>query len=220
MMFENQYNFRVDHNWSPNQRTFVRGTRDSDTHQLNGIFNDPDGPSASHQILLAYLFALGHTWTVSPSFLIQFTYGFAYQQNHQFPDNYFNYSAANYGFSSNFVSQEQIDGVPIMSVSGITPITSAGVSYNSFDHYVHSLEVSATFLRGKHSIIAGYDGRYILENEQSLGNPVGTFKLRLNPHQRPQSQRSRSFRNSRPLTRGLHSFLEHLLQQLCNGNKR
>ena len=58
---ENQYNFRVDHNFSANQRTFVRGTRDTNTHHENDLFNQPTGPNGINQSLLAYLFALGHT---------------------------------------------------------------------------------------------------------------------------------------------------------------
>jgi hypothetical protein len=172
---ENQFNFRVDHNFSPSQRTFARGTRDTNTHQLNGIFNDPNGPSASHQILSAYIFALGHVWTVSPTFVLQVTYGFAYQQNHQYPDNYLGFNADNYDFSSNFLAQQQGNGIPIISVSGFVSPTATGVSFNSFVHYVHSLEASATLVRGKHTIVAGLDGRYVIENEQSLGNPLGSF---------------------------------------------
>jgi hypothetical protein len=88
---ENQYNFRIDHNFSPNQRSFVRGTRDIDNYHQNDIFGKPTGPNAINQALTAYLFALGHTWTVSPTMLLQFTYGFAYQKNFQVPENFTGY---------------------------------------------------------------------------------------------------------------------------------
>lgn len=172
---ENQFNFRVDHNFSPSQRTFVRGTRDIDNHHQNGLFNDPLGPNASNQALVGYLFGIGHTWTVSPTFLLQFNYGFAYQQNHQTPQELTNFDASNYGFSSAFLSQQQIPGIPVITLSGLQQIGAVGVSFNSFNHYTHTLGVAATLQRGNHSITAGYDGRYILENEGSLGNPAGTL---------------------------------------------
>jgi Carboxypeptidase regulatory-like domain len=174
---ENQFNLRVDHNFSSAQRTFVRGTRDVDNHHQNGLFNDPNGPNASNQALVAYLFGVGHTWTVSPTFLLQFNYGFGYQQNHQTPQEFTNFNAGDYGFSSGFLSQQQVPGLPVISFSGLQQIGASGVNFNSFVHYTHSLGVSATLQLGNHSITAGYDGRYILENEQSLGNPLGSFSF-------------------------------------------
>jgi hypothetical protein len=172
---ENQFNFRIDHNFSSKQRTFVRGTRDIDNHHQNGLFNDPLGPNASNQALVGYLFGIGHTWTVSPTFLLQFSYGFGYQQNHQTPQELTDFSAGNYGFSSTFQSQQQIPGLPVISLSNLQQIGAVGVSFNSFNHYTHLLGIAATLQRGYHTITAGYDGRYILENEGSLGNPAGTL---------------------------------------------
>jgi hypothetical protein len=173
---ENQFNFRVDHNFSSSQRTFVRGTRDVDNHHQNGLFNDPLGPNASNQALVGYLFGIGHTWTVSPTFLLQFNYGFAYQQNFQTPQQLTNFNAGDYGFSSAFLAQQQAPGLPVISFNNnLQQIGAVGVSFNSFNHYTHLLGVAATLQRGNHNITAGYDGRYILENEGSLANPAGNL---------------------------------------------
>lgn len=173
---ENQFNFRVDHNFSPSQRTFVRGTRDVNNHHQNDLFNQPNGPNGINQALVAYLFGVGHTWTVSPTFLLQFTYGFGYQQNHQIPQNFTGFNAGDYGFASNFVSEQQNPGLPVISFSGLQQIGNA-TNANYFVHYTHSLGVAATLQRGNHTITAGYDGRYIIENEQSVGNPLGSFNF-------------------------------------------
>ncbi|MCU1320855.1 MAG: hypothetical protein JWM43_504 [Acidobacteriaceae bacterium] len=172
-----QYNFRVDENWSSRNRTFVRGTRDVNNHHENDLFNQASGPNGINQKLTAYLFGLGHTWTVSPTFLLQFTYGFGYQKNFQIPQN-FGADAGQYGFSSNFLSQQQRAGLPLIQISG-TQLQQIGNAANAnfFIHYTHVLDLSATIQRGKHSITAGYDGRYIIENEQSVGNPLGTLSF-------------------------------------------
>jgi hypothetical protein len=174
---ENQFNFRVDHNFSSSQRTFVRGTRDVNNHHQNGLFNEPAGPNASNQTLVGYLFGIGHTWTISPTFLLQFNYGFGYQQNHQTPQEFTGFNAGDYGFSPGFLPQQQVPGLPVITISGLQQIGALGVSFNSFVHYTHSLGVAATLQRGNHNLTAGYDGRYIIENEQSLGNPLGTFNF-------------------------------------------
>ncbi len=118
---ENQYNFRIDHAFSPSQRSFVRGTRDANNHHVNDLFNQPGGPNGINQALTAYLFAAGHVWTVSPSLLLQFSYGFARQQNFQIPQNLYSFDATNYGYSSLFASQQQIDGLPYLDFDGCSP---------------------------------------------------------------------------------------------------
>ncbi len=55
----------------------------------------------------------------------------------------------------------------------------AGISYatntNRWEHYSHFLESTALWLLGKHSLTFGYDGRLILEHQQSAGNGVGAL---------------------------------------------
>lgn len=173
---EDQFNFRVDHNFSANQRTFVRGTRDIDNYHQNDLFNQPGGPNGINQALRAYLFGAGHTWTVSPTLLLQFTYGFGYQQNHQVPQNFTGYNAADYAFSTNYLGEQQIPGLPVIGINGIAQIGNSATA-NYFSHYTHILDFAVTMQRGNHSIIAGYDGRYIIENEQNVSNPTGTFSF-------------------------------------------
>jgi Carboxypeptidase regulatory-like domain len=176
---ENQFNFRVDHNFSANQRSFVRGTRDVDVHHQNGLFNMPLDPNAYNQALTAYLFALGHVWTVSPSLLLQFSYGFAFQSNSQLSDTFYNYNPANYGFSSLFTSQQQTPGLPNITFTGLETLGegTGGTGFNLWHHYVHSLNATAIWQRGNHTFTIGYNGKMVLENQGGLGNPSGTFNF-------------------------------------------
>jgi len=171
---ENQFNFRVDHNFSANQRSFVRGTRDIDNYHQNDIFNQPNGPNGINQALRAYLFGIGHTWTISPTTLLQFNYGFSYQKNSQVPENFTGFNAGDFGFSSNFLSEQQIPGLPVVTLSSLQQIGNSTTA-NYFEHYTHILDVAATLQRGNHTLTFGYDGRYIIEDEQSVGNPTGSL---------------------------------------------
>lgn len=173
----NQFNFRIDHNFSPRQRSFIRGTRDTDVYHQNDLFNLPGGPNSANQSLTAYLLALGHVWTVSPSLLLQFSYGFARQTNFQVPGNYYQFSAGNYGFSTQFTSQQQVPGLPELNFSGLQTLGNQSTNLNLWEHYTHSLNATAILQTGQHTLTAGYNGRMILENEQGLGNPLGTFNF-------------------------------------------
>ena len=169
-----QLNFRIDHNFSAKNRTFVRGTRDVNNHHENDLFNQPNGPGGINQALTAYLFAIGHTYVVSPSLILQFNYGFSDQKNRQIPQNFTGYNAADYGFSSAFVSQQQVPGLPYTSISGYTNIANSS-NFNAFSHYTHTLTASGILQHNKHSITAGWEGRLVIENEQGLGNGIGSF---------------------------------------------
>lgn len=172
---ENQYNFRVDHNFSSRQRVFVRGTRDVNTHDNYGLFNTAADPTGWTQALTAYLFAAGDTWTVSPSLLFQFTYGFAFQKNRQVPNSLFGNNAGDLGFPGNFVGDQQNAGYPFLSFTGLQSTSILGGSFNLWHHYTHALVATGIWQHGTQQITFGYDGKMILENQQGLGNSAGTF---------------------------------------------
>lgn len=175
---ENQLNFRVDHNFSANQRTFIRGSRDTDQHQNYGYFNKPGDPTGWTQSLTSYLFALGHVWTVSPSLLLQFNYGFANQKNYQIGNGFYNFNAKNYGYSNLFTTQQQIPGIPYLNFTGLAAGGSTlGSGFNLWDHYTHSLNAIGILQHGNQLFTFGYSGQMILENQGGLGNPSGTFNF-------------------------------------------
>jgi hypothetical protein len=174
---DNQFNFRVDHNFSDKQRTFVRGTRDTNTHTNSDLFNQASGVNGGWtQHLTAYLFALGHLWTISPSTLAQFSYGFARQTNFQLPNNFFKQNASTYGFSSEFTSEQQAIGVPTVTWSGLQQ-EGFGAYYNLWEHNAHTLNGSVLLQRGKHSLALGYNGRLVLENQGSVSTALGNLNF-------------------------------------------
>jgi len=172
---EDQFNFRVDHNFSPSQRVFVRGTRDTNTHHENDLFNQATGPSGINQTLSAYLFALGDTWTINQKLILQTNYGFAYQKNFQIPQNYTGYKASDYGFT-NLDSQQQLPGLPFVGITGYANLSNA-TNTNRWEHYSHFLESTALWQVGTHSLTFGYDGRLVLEHQQSASNGPGSLSF-------------------------------------------
>jgi hypothetical protein len=166
---DDQYNFRIDQNFSDKQRTFVRFTHGANDHVNYDLFNQPNGANQGWtQTLSSYLFALGHLWTLSPDTLFQFSYGFARQKNLQLPSQFL-YNASDYGFSNNFVSQQQTKGIPVLTFTGMQQMGN-GSYYNLWGHNAHSLNASALLQRGKHSIAIGYNGQLILENQKGIPN--------------------------------------------------
>jgi hypothetical protein len=171
----NQYNFRIDHAIGDKNRLFIRGTKDNDNHLNADLFNSFTGPNAWQQPIGAYLFALGDVYQVSSNVVLQFTYGFARQTNYQPGNNVYKYDAADYGFSSTLLGEQQVPGIPVAS---FTSLAGAQVgwqsSFNHWAHSVHSLNGTMLWQRGKHALTIGYNGKLILENQFGLGNPNGS----------------------------------------------
>jgi hypothetical protein len=171
---DDQYNFRIDHNFSPSNRAFMRGTRGTNQHNENDLFSSAySGTNSVHQVISGSLFALSDSWTISPSMLLQVTYGFAAQRNVQLPGNY-TVPASTFGFSSFFQSEQQTTGTPVVGLNGFQQIGNATNS-NQWHHYTHSLVPVLVWQLGKHSMTIGYEGRIINEMEQGFGNPLGNL---------------------------------------------
>ena len=173
---DDQYNFRVDHNFSAANRAFIRGTRGTNAHNENDLFSGGySGTNSIHQQISGYLFALNDSWTISPSVLLQVTYGFAAQRNVQLPGNY-TVNASTFGFSTNYQSEQQTTGTPVVGISGFQQVGNATNS-NQWSHYTHSLVPFLVWQLGKQSLTLGYDGRLIYEMEQGFGNPLGNISF-------------------------------------------
>jgi hypothetical protein len=176
-----QYNFRIDQAIGSRHRLFARGTKDNDTHLNADLFNSFTGPNAWQQPLGAYLFAIGDVFTLNPNTVLQFSYGFARQTNLQIGHSVNDYSAGDYGFSNNLLSEQQLPGIPIASFTSL-PGAQVGwqVNFNHWAHYVHSLNSTLLWQRGKHALTVGYNGKLILENQLGLGNPNGNVSFGAN----------------------------------------
>ncbi|HEV2711031.1 MAG TPA: TonB-dependent receptor [Edaphobacter sp.] len=173
---DDQYNFRIDHNFSGANRMFLRGTRGTNAHNENDLLNGAySGTNSIHQNIAGYLFAASDSWTISPNLLLQLTYGFAAQRNIQLPGNY-TVDAGQFGFSSNYLSEQQTTGFPIVGISGFQQLGYATNS-NQWSHYTHSLMPILVWQLGKHSLTLGYEGRLINEMEQGFSNPLGSLSF-------------------------------------------
>ena len=173
---DDQYNFRIDQNFSAKNRGFIRGTRGTNTHNENDLLNGAfSGTNSIHQVISGYLFAASDSYTISPSMLLQVTYGFAAQRNVQLPGNY-TVPASTFGFSANYQSEQQTTGTPVVGISGFQSVGNATNS-NQWSHYTHSLVPFLVWQLGKHSTTIGYEGRLIYEMEQGFSNPLGSISF-------------------------------------------
>lgn len=167
-----QYSLRMDHGISQKDQLLLRFTRDSNVHHDPDLLGTYTGPNAYVQSLVGYIFNIGNIYTLSPNTLFDVRYGFLDQSNHR-NSGLVNVDPLQAGFSSTFVSQMQVPGLPQFQVSGLP--TLGDTNFFRYSRYTHFLGASALMQRGRHTITVGWDGRMIFDNDGTLSNGSGIF---------------------------------------------
>ena len=120
-------------------------------------------------------FALDNIYQISPSLLLNFNYGFArWFQSRQTLSYGFDNAAL--GFPSALVSAITIPMFPAISIGG----GYSGFANQSFlnnGNDSHAVLISATLLRGRHTITAGVDGRLHRINFFNVNNSAGSYSF-------------------------------------------
>ena len=135
----------------------------------------------------AYSLTAGHTWTFTPTLLMDMTFGYAQQKQHSLgPD----YTAGNVGLdvlgipgtNDQGIGDERYAGWPQFN-TGFSAVGNRDGWTPAFrDERTYSLAANITKLKGKHDFRAGYFGNYIyLDHWQpETGNPRGNFTFNAN----------------------------------------
>ncbi|MBV9033296.1 MAG: TonB-dependent receptor, partial [Acidobacteriaceae bacterium] len=169
-----QGNVRLDHYFSERYRTFARYSLEDNDHSEPNYWNSVATPGDFTQFITAKTFVWDNLYTFSPDLIAEFRYGFSWQTNYRQP-----YSTGTdlvaLGFSPAYVSQLQAEYLPPISISGFDgPSENANQAWS---HYSHVAAFSLTFVRGKHTVKTGWDGRLLLDQNHSVTVPSGEFSF-------------------------------------------
>jgi len=172
---DRQFSLRIDHEISPRQRVFMRATYDYNHYHQPDYDGDYNGINAKYQNIAGIVSALQDTWMLSNKTVLTMQYGFAYQSNAMMPMNYLNFTPASAGFSNNFSTEQEVQGLPEMSIDGFSGLGNTGTFHN--DKYTHSFGASTISQYGPHTITFGFDFRYIIFNDGDQTDPTGSFSF-------------------------------------------
>lgn len=169
-----QGNVRLDHYFSERFRTFARFSLDDNDHSEPNYWNSVATPGDFTQTITAKTFVWDNSYTFSPNLIGEFRYGFSWQTNYRQP-----YSAGTdllgLGFSPAYVSQLQAQYLPALYIGGFDgPSENANQSWS---HYSHVAAASLTWVHGRHTMKAGWDGRLLLDQNHSVSVPSGEFSF-------------------------------------------
>lgn len=171
---DKQISFRVDHNLTQKYRIFGRYSRLWNDHYEPNYWNSVSSPAGFNQFIKSHTLVLDQIWTLRPTLLFNFRYGFARQRNFRDPYSLGTDLAA-LGFSPLFTSQVQERFLPAISISGFNGNDETG--NQRFTRYSHNVAAAVSLVRSAHNMKFGWDGRMFIDHNASLGSPAGNFSF-------------------------------------------
>ncbi|MBL8211376.1 MAG: TonB-dependent receptor [Bryobacterales bacterium] len=174
---DKQYSVRMDHNFSDRYRIFGRYSRLWNDHYEPNYWNSVSSPGGFNQFIRSHTAVLDTIATLRPTLVLNLRYGFARQRNFRDPYSLGTDLGA-LGFSQLYTTQVQERFLPAISINGFNGNSETG--NQRFTRYSHNVAAAVSWIRSRHSIKFGWDGRVFLDHNASLGNPGGNFSFGTN----------------------------------------
>lgn len=171
---DKQLSFRVDHNFTQRYRIFGRYSRLWNDHYEPNYWNSASSPAGFNQFIKSHTLVLDQIWTLKPTLLFNFRYGFARQRNFRDPYSLGTDLGA-LGFSQLYTTQVQERFLPAIGINGFDGNSETG--NQRFTRYSHNLAAAVSLVRSSHTMKFGWDGRMFIDHNASLGNPGGNFSF-------------------------------------------
>ncbi len=171
---DRQISIRMDHNFSQNNRLFGRYSKLNNDHYEPNYWNSPASPGGFNQFIKSHTAVLDHVYTLRPTLVLNSRYGFARQRNFRDPYS-LGTDLGSLGFSPLYVSQVQERFLPVMSINGFNGNDESG--NQRFTRYSHNVATAVSWIKSRHTMKFGWDGRVFLDHNASLGNPGGNFSF-------------------------------------------
>lgn len=214
---QDQVNIRVDHVFSPSQRTFGRFSHNRMLPGSGDLFNTipgarPVNPFENNTPLLIWSrnFGLDHTWVISPSAVASFRYGFTRQRQFRNPAS-LGIDLTTMGFSRQYNDGIQIRALPNYAPAGFDTVGEGGNVFFRRGDNVHSGQGSLTRNSTRHSLKTGFEFRAFLFNDTRAPMGSGAFNF------------TSAFTQADPLRASAvagHSFASFLLGYPASGSNQ
>ncbi|MFN7934876.1 MAG: TonB-dependent receptor [Bryobacteraceae bacterium] len=171
---DRQISIRLDHNFSQRNRLFGRYSKLNNDHYEPNYWNSVASPAGFNQFIKSHTMVLDHVYTLRPTLVLNTRYGFARQRNFRDPYS-LGTDLGSLGFSPLYVSQVQERFLPVIGINGFNGNDESG--NQRFTRYSHNVATAISWIRSRHSMKFGWDGRVFLDHNASLGNPGGNFSF-------------------------------------------
>ena len=176
---QHQFDTRLDHTLSAKWTVFGRLSYNISQSSPVNFFGNPgtpsgDGPSRTTN----YNATINSNYTVNPTTIVNFNYGFGRFNNVRFPFST-GFDTTQLGFSAAIRDQAATQNLefPRFDIAGVSSLGQATFTTLRFIPYSHVFAGSVTKVLTKHTIKMGGEWRKLFLNFMQLGNPAGQYSF-------------------------------------------
>ncbi len=156
---DNRYDSRIDFQLSNKHSVFAHGLYFGNLNTSPNVYDSPESPVNTPNMIPGWQAVVGHTWTISPSTILVHHVSLADTQTNRVPLT-LGFNDGSLGFPSTVTSGMQANFFPEVTVGGTSGVGATGTIYNSVISRTWQYAAALTMLKGKHTFKTGFDYRF------------------------------------------------------------
>lgn len=183
---QNQFNLRVDHQFSQRHQIFGRLSISNTDGSLPDWFQNVGSPDTWQQFTNNRNVVLEDTLTASPTTVLTLRYGFTRQTDFR-KVNSFGLDLTQFGWPAAYSNVRTVPVLPRMDLAGILRLGATAAFRNLPD--AHAVAANLSKAAGRHFLKFGFDGRLYRANASSNASGAGVFTFNTAFTRGPDAQR-------------------------------
>ena len=177
-LVNNRFDARIDHKFSDRHFVFARGDYFANLNSSPDVYGNPMSPVNTPNLIPGWAWAVGHTWTISPTKVLVQHVSMADSQTNRVPLT-LGFDQKSLGFPSTVTDGQLAPFFPTVSIGGTSGVGATGTIFNVVISRTYEYAAALTIQQGSHTIKTGFDYRYYTldwNNPAALSiNATGSF---------------------------------------------
>lgn len=155
----NRLDTRIDHKLSDKHSLFARGNYFANLNSSPDVYNSPQSPVNTPNLIPGWAFGVGHTWTASPTVVLVQHFSMADSQTNRVPLT-LGFDQKSLGFPSSVTSGQLAPFFPQVSIAGTSGVGAVGTIFNVVISRTFQYNAALTVQKGTHTLKMGGDYRH------------------------------------------------------------
>ncbi len=186
----NQWSVRLDHRFSDRHSLFGRVTRNTGDSANNGPYGTPADNVLGITLNRVWNAVLNDTFAFSPTMLLNVRYGISRRFEGRVPLHGGEVTLGQLGFARAVEAAAPEQNFPTVSFSTYSQWGPPGGDRIRRGNDIHTAVADVTKISGRHTVIAGIDGRLYNQTPYQAGSPSGGYSFSQSFTQGPDPLRS------------------------------
>src|ERR1019366_638515 len=138
---------RIDHKFSDSHFVFARGDYFANLNSSPDVYNSPESPVNTPNLIPGWAWIVGHTWTISPTKVLVQHFSMADSQTNRVPLTV-GFDQKSLGFPSSVTDGQLAPFFPQVSIGGTSGVGAVGTIYNVVISRTFEYSAVLTVLKG------------------------------------------------------------------------